>query len=258
MTRSESTRLNSTPGIALQLYTVRDLAKTDFRGTLARVREIGYPAVQLAGYGGLAAAALKRHLDDLGLAVAGSHIAWDRLATALDEEISINREVDNLDIVCPVLPSAYRADEAGYQAAAVELNRWGRRCRDAGARLSYHNHAFEFEPIGARSGMAILLSETDPSLVAWEPDVYWIAFAGEDPATWIKRYAARCPLIHLKDMTPAPERTFAEVGEGTLDFEPVFRAASAAEWYIVEQDTCARPPLESAAISFRNLRDWGK
>jgi sugar phosphate isomerase/epimerase len=53
---------------------------------------------------------------------------------------------------------------------------------------------------------------------------------------------------------------FAEVGEGSLDRAPIFAAAEAtgARWYVVEQDDSARGPLESAAISLRHLKAWGK
>lgn len=244
------------PGIALQLYTVRDDARRDFVATLRKVAEIGYPAVQLAGNGGLSAKALKEVLDDLGLTVAGSHVGLETLESSLDAEIDYNLALGNRDLVCPATPTALR-HEAGYHQVAVALNRLGRRCKERGARLSYHDHAFEFERFGATTGLEILLGETDADLVFWEPDVYWIAFAREDPAAWIRRYAGRCPLIHLKDMTPGPNPTYAEVGEGVLDFRPIFAATADADWYIVEQDTCSRPPLESAAISLRHLRAWG-
>lgn len=246
------------PGIALQLYTVRAEAQADFAGTLGRVAEIGYPAVQLAGYGGLPADALKRLLDELNLGVAGAHIGWERLEGALEEEVEYNAQLGNHDLICPILPPARRADESAVRAAAAALNAIGERCRRLGARLSYHNHAFEFERFGDRTGMEILLDETDPALLLWEPDVYWIAYAGEEPAAWLHRYAGRCPLVHLKDMTAGEQPTFAEVGEGIIDFQPIFAATAGAEWYVVEQDTCARPALESAALSLRHLRDWGR
>jgi sugar phosphate isomerase/epimerase len=245
------------PGIALQMYTVRDAARADFRGTLEKVAEIGYPAVQLAGTGGMAAADLADLLARLGLRVAGSHVALEALEARLGAEIADLQTLGSSDLVVPVAPSSYRS-AAGYRALAAKLNDLGRQCQRLGARLSYHNHAFEFERFEGVTGMEILLSETDPALVFWEPDVYWIAYAREDPAAWIRRYAARCPLVHLKDMTAGPTPTFAEVGEGVLDFAAIFAAATSAEWYIVEQDTCARPPFESIAISLRHLRAWGK
>lgn len=243
--------------VALQMYTLRDEARADFIGTLRQVAGIGYPAVQLAGYGDLPAATLRAALDDLGLRVAGAHISLERLESALEEEVAYNAALGNRDLIVPILPPARRQDEAAWHQAAAALDALGRRCQALGARLGYHNHAFEFEPVGTTTGMEILLNESDPAAVTWEPDVYWIAFGKQDPAAWLRRYAGRLPLIHLKDMTGGPTPTFAEVGEGILDFQPIFAATTDAEWYVVEQDRCARPPIESAAISRRHLRAWG-
>ncbi|MBC7315494.1 MAG: sugar phosphate isomerase/epimerase, partial [Chloroflexi bacterium] len=105
------------------------------------------------------------------------------------------------------------------------------------------------------------VAELDPALVQFEIDCYWAHYAGVDPAGLIQSLAGRFPLIHLKDMIGEGEsRTFAEVGEGIIDWQPVFAASEAqgAQWYVVEQDRCARPSLESAALSLANLRRWGK
>jgi sugar phosphate isomerase/epimerase len=245
------------PGIALQLYTVREEARTDFVGTLRRVAAIGYAGVELAGTGGLAAGALRRVLADLGLAVAGAHVSLDRLEGALEAELEYHAALGNATLVCPALPPARRHAD-GYRQAAASLAAIGRRCRERGLRFAYHNHAFEFERAGERTALEILLEESDPAAVEWEPDVYWIAAAGEEPAAWLRRYAGRCRLIHLKDMTAGSPPTYAEVGEGILDFAPIFAATADADWYIVEQDACVRPPLESAALSLRHLRAWGR
>lgn len=250
------------PRIGLQMYTVREAAQHDFTGTVRQVAKIGYPAIQFAGYGNLSASEMKALLDELGLTVAGSHVGYDDLNANFSRELEYNLAVGNRDLIVPAMPSELRnqSGEAGYQQMAAWLNDVGARCQDNGARLSYHNHNFEFEPRGDRTGMEILLDETDPNLVMWEPDVYWIAYANQDPATWIRRYAGRLPYIHLKDLAPDANRSFAEVGEGTLDFAPIFAASEAqgAEWYVVEQDRCARPPLESIALSLDHLKKWGK
>ena len=252
----------SHPAIALQMYTVRDEAKQDFTGILRRVAEIGYPAVQFAGYGNLSAAQMKALLSDLGLRVAGSHIGFEALRDNFAAELEYNLAVGNPDLIVPMMPNDLRkvGGEESFHRMASLLNELGARCKQSGARLSYHNHAFEFEPQGAHTGMEILLDETDASLVFWEPDVYWIAYANQEPAAWIQRYAGRLPFIHLKDMSADGSRTFAEVGEGILDFGPIFKASEAqnAEWYVVEQDRCARPPLESIALSLKHLKEWGK
>ena len=70
------------------------------------------------------------------------------------------------------------------------------------------------------------------------------------------------PLLHIKDMAPSPDQEtcpFAEIGHGILDWDGIFAAAESGEveWYIVEQDRCARPPMESARMSFEFLKTRG-
>jgi sugar phosphate isomerase/epimerase len=250
----------SKPGVALQMYSLREQVDKDFVGTLRAVAEMGYPAVQPHSYGGMSARDLRRLLDDLGLKVAGTHVRLSDVEDRLDEEIAFNAELGNPDVVLASVPIERRGSADDWRRLAELFNRAGQRCQAAGARFSYHNHAFEFEPVGGRTGLEILFGETDPRLVLFEPDVYWIALGGKDPAEVIRQHAERCRLIHLKDVGRDEARSFAEVGEGTLDFAPIFAASEAAgaEWYVVEQDRCARPPLESVRISLDHLREWGK
>jgi len=246
--------------IALQLYTVRDQAALDFAGTVRKVAELGYVGVELAGDGGLSAGEMAALLEETGLKLAGSHVPLERMTISLDEVIAYNQAIGATYVGVPFLGQEHRS-EAGYRAAAEAMNRAGAALGDAGMALYYHNHAFEFEPLGGTTGMEILLAETDPELVGFECDVYWVQYGGQDPAAFIQAHAGRFPLIHLKDMVGEGEgRTFAEVGEGKIDFAAIFAAAEAqgAAWYIVEQDVCQRPSLESAKISLENLKGWGK
>jgi sugar phosphate isomerase/epimerase len=248
------------PKVGLQLYTLRDQLQKDFVGTLEAVAKIGYPSVQFAGYGGMAAGDLKRLLGDLGMAAAGSHVGIEALEARADQEISFCLEAGTRDVIVPAMPAAWRDSEDGYRKLAEALNRIGTRCQALGARLSYHNHGFEFARFNGQRGIDITLGQCAPDLVAFEPDVYWIRVGGADPVEYIRKYAGRTPLIHLKDMTAGPTPTYAEVGEGIIDFQPIFAAseASSAEYYVVEQDFCARPALESARVSLGHLKAWGK
>ena len=245
--------------VALQMYTLRDEAAKDFAGTLRSVARLGYSGVELAGTGGYTSADLKNLLQDLGLMVAGSHIGLDQLEANLPEVIRYNLELGNKYVVCPYLPEELRKSAEDYRRLASRLNAVGRECKAAGLQLCYHNHAFEFERFDGVTGFDILFASTDPDLVAAEVDTYWAEYAGHDAAELIRRLSGRVPLVHLKDMTERPQGTFAEVGEGVLDFAAISAAAqtAGAQWLIVEQDTCARPPLESVEISLRNLRRMG-
>ena len=244
--------------VALQLYTVRDLTAVDFPGTVRQVAEIGYAGVEFAGMGGMEAAALRDLLDETGLAPAGAHIALATLESDLDRVIADNLTLGNRYIGVPHLSDGLKNPQ-GFRHVAARMNAIGSFLADAGLTLYYHNHAFEFDVVDGERGIDILYQETDPELVVMEIDVYWVHYAGEDPAAMIRAHAGRFPLIHLKDMVGAgAERTYAEVGEGVIDFAPIRAASEAqgAEWYIVEQDACARPSLESVRISLDNIRSW--
>lgn len=118
-----------------------------------------------------------------------------------------------------------------------------------------HNHDWEFTGhADGASLLDLLLDATDPALVALELDAYWATYAGADPVAYLQRRIGRVPLVHVKDMTP--ERTFAEVGDGTLDMGAIITAARAAgaRWYIVENDAPTIPSLDSARRSLTNLQ----
>ena len=246
--------------VALQLYTVRDKTAQDFAGTVRQVAQMGYNSVEFAGTGGLSAPALKALLDELNLKAVGPHLAIDLLTGELEAQLDYFAELGAPYITCPYLPEPYRAPEQFAETCAL-FNRIGQTCQSRGMQFCYHNHAFEFEArIGDKTLFDALYDNTNPELVKGEVDVYWVQFAGHDPAETIAARPGRFPLIHLKDMTAGDEPTFAEVGEGIIDMHAIFAASQAngATWYIVEQDRCQRPSLESAKLSIDNLIKWGQ
>jgi sugar phosphate isomerase/epimerase len=241
--------------VALQLYSVRDDTAKDFVGTLKKVASIGYPAVELAGLGNLSAKELKKALDDLGLKVAGHHVSIDLFERDLSRVFDDNHTLGTQYLIVPWLHESRRKSAQDWLDFARILNDLGAKCQAAGFQLVYHNHNFEFQKFDGRTAFDLLFGSADPKLVQSELDVYWAKEANQDLAAIIRQYAGRMPLVHLKDMTRDNPPTFAEIGEGIIDFEPIFRAseASGVKWYVVEQDRCQRPPLESVAISWRNL-----
>jgi sugar phosphate isomerase/epimerase len=211
---------------------------------------------------------MKELFQEANLAAAGTHTGLDVLENdqALDREMDYQRTIGTRWIICPSVPEARRRTLEGWQQLAQSFNRIGERCAAAGLRFGYHNHAFEFAPIAGtgegapwQCGLDVILEETDPQLVFWEPDVYWIHKGGASPVALIQQHAGRVPITHLKDVTDDERQTFAEVGEGALPWPDILAAfqAAGAEWHCVEQDRCDRPPLESVKISLHNLRSWG-
>ena len=131
-------------------------------------------------------------------------------------------------------------------------------------RFGFHNHNVEFKEYGGRTGLEILLEHTDPKLVQWQMDCYWVAQAGHDPVEMLRRYGDRIQSLHVKDRKAnvaavagsGPEAAhFTEVGTGTLDWKWILRLAENdhVPYLFVEQDQTERPPLESLQISYDNL-----
>jgi sugar phosphate isomerase/epimerase len=243
--------------IALQTYTVRDDLAKDFKGTMEQVAKIGYAGIETGGdMGGMTAEEFKKFLDGLGLKAMSWHAPLDQLSGNTQGVIDYAK-VFGLRYVCCPYYSGQRAGD--YFETAKTLEKAGAKLKDEGIRLCYHNHAHEFTKFDGHYAIDIILANSKHDCLAWELDTFWVKTGGEEPQDMIRKYAGRVPLLHLKDRTSGPNPTFAEVGEGSLNWTEIFSAADEAgtDWYIVEQDTCQRPPLESARMSLNNLKKMG-
>jgi len=244
--------------VALQLYTVREDMAKDFAGTLKKVAGIGYPAVELAGTGGLSAKDLKKLLDDVGLEAMGSHVGLDSLTKDLAATMDYNLTIGNPFLVCPGIPEERRSSADAWRETGEIFNRAAAEAKKSGLSVAYHNHDMEFKQHDDKHGLDIFLEATDPALVGVELDVFWAQYGGVNPAQYMSKHPGRFPLLHLKDMAQ-DGKSMTEIGEGIVDFQAIFAQADKAgtKAYIAEQDTCAMPPLESVRISLDNMKRWG-
>ena len=151
-----------------------------------------------------------------------------------------------------------------FEALADRLNQAGKKCRTLGMQLCYHNHAFDFKPIGSTTPVETLLSRTSPETLALEVDVFWVSVAGHDPVEFLKEHNGRVPLVHLKNKTAGlpvqfnetvPAGAFREVGNGSLDIGGILRAAMdiGARHFFVEQDQTPGDPIASLRESYTYL-----
>lgn len=247
--------------IAAQLYTLRDFAKTseDLARTLEKVKAIGYDVVQVSGICAIDYVELKKMLDDTGLKCCVTHTPYQRMMEEPERVIEEHQTIECKYAAIGGLPSEYRNAE-GYARFAKEATEVGKRLAEGGIYFGYHNHSFELEKFGNRTGLAILYEDSDPEYFKAEIDTYWVQHGGGDPAAWIKKLSGRIPLLHLKDMAVrGNDPIMAEVGEGNLNWPRILdeSARAGVEWYIVEQDVCERDPFESLAISLQNLQSMG-
>jgi len=243
--------------IAAQLYTVRDQIQDPSRmgAVLGRLREIGYRAVEVAGLGPGASGRFGAELMRSGLIACAAHVSLERLKRDLATVAAECKEWGCEYVVVPALTDEYRSG-SGFRRFADEAVELARGLQAFGQRLVYHNHSFELERWDGQTGLEMLFAATQAQTLQAELDTYWLQYGGANPAGWIRRLKNRVPLVHAKDM--AVERgqpVMAEVGEGNLDWAEILSACSEAgtKWLVVEQDECRRDPMDSLAISYRNL-----
>jgi len=245
--------------IGAQLYTVRDFTQKpeDIVQTMEKISEAGYEAVQLSALGPMETGKLKEVLDENQLRVAATHRGFGSLRDETEAIVEEHRILDCDHVAIGSMPGEYRNEE-GFHRFAREGSEVAEKLARAGLTFSYHNHSFEFEKFGEKTGFEILVEESDPDLFNLELDTFWVQHGGADPAAWIKRLKGRIPLLHLKDMTIEDgEQLMAEVGEGNLNWDAILESAAecGTEWYLVEQDVCQRDPFESLSISLENLKE---
>jgi len=238
--------------IGLQLYTIRDLLKKDFAGTLEKVAQAGYKEVEFAGYFDNKPEDVRKLLARLSLKAPSTHVPIEMLREKLDTVIQTAKAVGHQYIVCPWLAPADRTLEK-YKAHAALFNKVGEACRKANIQFAYHNHDFEFETVDGKIPYDVLLVETDPKLVQMELDLFWIKKGGQDTLAYFAKYPGRFPLCHVKDMTE--DQKMVDVGKGKIDFAAIFAQAKQAglKHYFVEHDNPA-DPLQSITASCQYLK----
>lgn len=268
--------------VALQLYSVRDFAEKDAEGTLKQVKEIGYDAVELAGLYGRSPEEMRALLDKTGLPAMSAHVSIHELADDPDAAVARYKTIGCRYMAIPSLPPEMRPGAADFADTLAIINRLGQLCSANGMTLLYHNHDFEFNilPDGA-FGLDHLYTTVSVDILQTQLDTCWIRVAGQDPAAYVRKYAGRCPVVHLKDYIKEGEPArmyeligekesqsgdgagsfeFRPVGYGAQDFPSILTAAveSGAEWVVVEQDqSVGRTSLEAARLSRDYLKTLG-
>lgn len=253
--------------IGLQTYSLREAMAADFVGTFQMIKEVGYDFVELNGrnFTDRTPAELRRILDGIGLPAPASHVDYASLSKTPEQLADVAATLGCEYVILPWVGDDQRGAE-DYKRHADMLNRAADVLNPAGIKLAYHNHHFEFFDLGdGRSGMDILLSETDPARVDFEIDFFWAALANVDMSALFSANAGRFKLCHIKDMSgdPAPYATsldfettirdlMVNVGEGSLPFETYFaqNAVSGLDYFIAEHDNPPQPFRQSIQTSY--------
>jgi len=241
--------------VGLQLYTVRDLVKADLPGTLAKVAAIGYKEVEFHDYFGHTPAQIRQVLRRNGLASPSTHRPFESLENGWGRTLDEAKAIGHKWVVIPSVPEEKRRTLDDWKRHAALFNRAAAQAKSARLRFAYHNHDYELKQIGGVRPLDILLNETDPSLVDFEMDLYWVVFGGADPLDFFKRYPKRFRLLHVKDSAGPPDNKMVDVGKGTINFRSIFAQSEKAgvKHYFVEHDNPA-DPIATLRNSYNYLR----
>lgn len=229
--------------LGIQVYSVRNQLAKDFEGTMKSIAEIGYSYIEAYGMGkngqilGKSPEEYKTAVEKAGLEVISSHCSY-----FTDEEAEKMLETaKELGLKQLVIPSMGKEQRADYRKVAKNFNKIGEIFKGSGVTFGYHNHAFEFEKQNGKAGLEILLENTDPELVQFQADLYWVVKGGADPVDLINRYPGRFCSFHVKDAAADLEQT--TVGEGIVDFKTVFSLKEKAgiDYFFVEDERTDSP-----------------
>ena len=264
--------------IAVQVYSVRDDAQADLRGTLAKIKEMGYDGVEFAGLYGYDPADIRDMCAELGLTPISAHVPLAELTKDTKGTIAKYVTIGCRFIAVPYLPENLRPGTDGWAPTIENIKVIAKEAMAQGIQLLYHNHDFEFVRLDGEYALD-LLYQAIPALQT-ELDTCWVKVGGEDPAAFVRKYTGRAPIVHLKDFAgqktknmyeligidkKAEETTafeFRPCGSGKQDFPAILAASkeAGAEWVVVEQDkpSMGKTPLESIEMSIKYLRglDW--
>jgi len=248
--------------LGAQLYTLREYTKTeeDFAETIKKVSGIGYKYAQVSGIGaGISPEFIKKVMQDNGVKVILTHTSLDRIKNETEKVIE---EHDIFD--CPGIGvGGFGGDRSadGFKKFAEDIAPAAAKIKAAGKLFLYHNHRFEFERFNGKTGMDILLENSDKSAFKFTFDTYWAQAGGVDPAQFIKDYKDNIFVTHLKDMAVINDKAvMTEVLTGNINFERILKVSENNDiiWHFVEQDDVYMDAFESMKISYDNLMATGK
>jgi sugar phosphate isomerase/epimerase len=211
--------------LSIQLYTVRELLKDDFEGTLRAVKAAGLNNVE-GGFGDRDPHQTKDLLDEIGLTLSGAHEGFDSVENDLDHIIAKNKILGNSSVIVGWLDRSIWTQ--GWKKVAERFNVIGAKVKEAGLTFAYHNHNFEFELEDGKPGLDVLYENTDPDLVKAQLDVAWVLQGGQDPAVYIHRYAHRLDSVHLKDTLLKGHHFDCVAGTGDVEWNSVLEACAKA------------------------------
>jgi sugar phosphate isomerase/epimerase len=226
----------------IQLWSVRDDLAKDPKGVLSQLASYGYKQIESfeGGKGmfwGMTNKEFKSEMDKLGMKLIASHC---NISQDFEKKAAQAAEIGMKYLICPW--KGPQKDIEAFKKFADEFNQKGEICKKNGIRFAYHNHDYSFVNMNGELGQDVMMKNTDPDLVDFELDMYWVVAGDQDIEAWLNKYPKRFRLCHVKDRkkgaTAAEKDASVVVGTGGIDYGKILKTAKkqGMEYYIIEQE----------------------
>jgi len=235
--------------VGLQLYSLRAEFTRNVPAALEKVKSYGIKYVETAGTYGLSPTRFRDMLKSNGLEPVSGHFPYERYRDDLDALVAEAKVMGLKYAGNAWITHKDAFDEQEAREAAAVFNRAGKVLKNQGIKFFYHVHGFEFQPYQDGTLLDLLMRETDPVLVHYQMDVFWIVFPGQDPVKLLEKYKGRWELMHLKDMRKGLKTgeltgktdvtNDVALGIGQMDWPAILKAAKKAgiKWYFIEDES---------------------
>ena len=256
--------------VGIQLYSLRAQFTRNVPQTIGTVKGFGIQEVELAGNNNLKNPAYRQMLEQAGLKPIAGHFPMERITG--DTE-AVAKECQDLGIryvgAAWIKGKGEFDIEAAHKAAA-DFNKAGKALAAHGIKVFYHCHGYEFKHRNSSGlkAMDILIRETDSRYVAFEMDILWVQYPGEDPAAWLAKYPGRWELMHLKDLKKGVPTGFhnggtdpnndVALGTGQMDWAKILKAAqkSGVKHYFIEDESASSVEQIPQSLKFLESVRW--
>ena len=191
------------PTIGVQMMMLKDkIAQDGIRETFKKVKEIGFSTVELSQIEMTPenVEQIKSSLEEFDMKVCATSAALKPMAPGMKME-TLKDDFDKIVADTKALGCKYirigmiSFDCLGSKERIIEytkeLNEMGRRLKEEGLSLYYHNHHMEFSKYDGKYLMDIMVEESDPEYLGFELDVHWLQRGGVNPLEWIKKLEGR-------------------------------------------------------------------
>lgn len=243
----------------IQLYSVKEDMAVDAQATMRSLAGYGYK--QFEGFDGgkgilwgMQPAEFKTLMTEIGVSMVASHA---NVFENLDAQAAQAAEVGMKYLICPWIGPQKSIDD--YKKKADEFNQIGEKLKSHGIKFAYHNHDYTFVTQEGVLPQDVLMDNTDPALVDYEMDIYWVHVANAKPAEYLAKYPGRFRLCHLKDAeagTGDPHQRGVLLGSGEIPYADLIKQSQelGMEYFIVEQERFpSGTPMEAAQANAKYL-----